>query len=65
MQQIRQRKKKKFYRKFYSQLYSQPVSTIRIGNKSRIIKNVIAVDVKAVSGGCLLSYKMEVIYGRK
>ena len=28
---------------------------IRVGNKSRIIKNVIAVDVKAVSGGCLLS----------
>ena len=65
MQWIRQRGKIRFYKKFYSQLYSQPVSTIRVGNKSRIIKNVIAVDVRAVSSGCLLSYKMEVIYGRK
>ena len=61
MQQIRQRKKKKFYRKFYS----QPVSAIVVGIKAGKLKNVIAVDVKAVSGGCLLSYKMEVIYGRK
>ena len=30
-----------------------------------ILKSVIAVYVRAVRSGCLLSYKMEVVYGRQ
>ena len=63
MQRIRQRKKKKFYRKIYFIPKFIPNLSALFG--LGILKSVIAVYVRAVRSGCLLSYKMEVIYGRK
>ena len=63
MQRIRRRKKKKFYRKIYFIPKFIPNLSALFG--LGILKSVIAVYVRAVRSGCLLSYKMEVIYGRK
>ena len=63
MQRIRQRKKKKFYRKIYFIPKFIPNLSALFG--LGILKSVIAVYVRAVRSGCLLSYKMEVVYGRQ
>lgn len=63
MQRIRQRKKKKFYRKIYFIPKFIPNLSALFG--LGILKSVIAVYVRAVRSGCLLSYKMEIIYGRQ
>ena len=62
MQWIRQRGKIRFYKKSFIPNFIPNLSALfGLG----ILKSVIAVYVRAVRSGCLLSYKMEVIYGRK
>ena len=66
MQWIRQRGKIRFYKKRFIPNFIPNLSALfGLGIKAGKLKNVIAVDIRAVSSGCLLSYKMEVIYGRK